>query len=176
MFYLINYLEPFFVVTQHSCVEELLNYILFGGVVMNILECSSKGDKRFSAFYAKVSVFNKFDSIENHYQLSKRFGDKPAPLTWREAKGKKPTHFVVGNKEYPLNLLAPWYESLWLKYFSKNIDLLKVIEFYDDFTDMFKRKNAVVCQADVIKKIRYKGLSACIKENEFLNLLNKELA
>ena len=37
-----------------------------------ILECSSKGDKRFSALYAKVKVFGVYDSIENHYQNCKR--------------------------------------------------------------------------------------------------------
>ena len=40
-----------------------------------ILECSSKGDKRFSALYAKVSVNNVLDTIENHYQKSKVFID-----------------------------------------------------------------------------------------------------
>lgn len=46
---------------------------------MKILECSSRGDKRFSAFYAKVEVFSKLDSIENHYQSCKRTVDnRPA--------------------------------------------------------------------------------------------------
>lgn len=39
------------------------------------LECSSKGDKRFSALYCKVSVNGKIDTIENHYQLNKVFID-----------------------------------------------------------------------------------------------------
>ena len=38
---------------------------------MKILECSSKGDKRFSSFYAKVSFYGKIDSIENIYQSVK---------------------------------------------------------------------------------------------------------
>ena len=37
------------------------------------LECSSKGDKRYSSMYAKVTVFDNYDTIENHYQLSKVF-------------------------------------------------------------------------------------------------------
>ena len=36
------------------------------------LECSSKGDKRFSAFYAFVEFDGKYDSIEHHYQNCKR--------------------------------------------------------------------------------------------------------
>ena len=35
---------------------------------MKILECSSKGDKRFSAFYAKLNVFGK---IERKYKRVK---------------------------------------------------------------------------------------------------------
>jgi len=37
-----------------------------------VLECSSRGDKRFSALYAKVLAFGVRDTIENHYQKSKR--------------------------------------------------------------------------------------------------------
>ena len=51
---------------------------------MRILECHSQGDKRFSAFYAKVEVNGKLDSIENHYQLSKRIYGKRNPVSWRE--------------------------------------------------------------------------------------------
>ena len=39
---------------------------------MKILECSSAGDKRFSAFYALVDVFGVTNSIERHYQSVKR--------------------------------------------------------------------------------------------------------
>lgn len=42
---------------------------------MKVLECSSKGDKRLSAFYAKINLFGNYNSIENHYQLSKRIGN-----------------------------------------------------------------------------------------------------
>ena len=31
---------------------------------MKILECSTHGDKRFSALYAKVSVYGVYDTIE----------------------------------------------------------------------------------------------------------------
>ena len=62
------------------------------------LECSSKGDKRLSAFYSKVNVFGKVDSIENHYQLCKRFNNF-VPSSWRDSKGKVPTHFVVKGKK-----------------------------------------------------------------------------
>lgn len=57
---------------------------------MKTLRCDSQGDKRFSALYAQVVVEGKLDTIENHYQLAKRFEGKPAPTTWRAAKGRRP--------------------------------------------------------------------------------------
>jgi hypothetical protein len=84
---------------------------------MKILECSSKGDTRFSAFYAKVDVSGVYDSIENHYQLSKRFGSDAKPKHWKECKGRKPSHFMIGSHSYDLCYLSLWYKSLWLKYF-----------------------------------------------------------
>lgn len=45
------------------------------------LECSSKGDKRFSAFYARLkSKDNR--PIEDLYQSHKFFGDKLPKLSW----------------------------------------------------------------------------------------------
>ncbi len=52
------------------------------------LECSSRGDRRFSAFAARIKRrANK--SIEEIYQGAKRFEDGSTGLTWREAKGKR---------------------------------------------------------------------------------------
>lgn len=51
------------------------------------LECSSKGDKRFSAFYARLKLFNK--TIEELYQSSKIFEDGTTNLSIKDAKGRK---------------------------------------------------------------------------------------
>jgi hypothetical protein len=52
------------------------------------LECSSRGDRRFSAFAARIkSRGNK--SIEEIYQAAKVFADGSTGLSWREAKGKR---------------------------------------------------------------------------------------
>ena len=60
---------------------------------MRILECSSKGDRRFSAFYAKISFYGKIDSIEHIYQSVKR--DKNGDLV---NKGKKAEiRYVMSN-------------------------------------------------------------------------------
>jgi hypothetical protein len=128
-----------------------------------LLECSSKGDKRFSAFYAQVEVFDVVDSIENHYQLSKRFGNDIKPRHWKECKGRKPSHFMIGRHRYDLSLFSLWYKSLWLKYFEQNPDLLVYIGQFDEFNDMFKGKS-LNCQADVIRDIANKGYLAVCKE------------
>lgn len=116
-----------------------------------VLEVSSKGDKRFSALYAKVNINGKVDTIENHYQLAKRFGDSPPPKTWREAKGRKPTHFESVGKKYPLSELSNFYDSLWFKYLDDNPELIESLLKYDDFIDSFA-KPGTNNQAESIKR------------------------
>jgi len=58
------------------------------------LECSSKGYKRFSAFYANIKCLNN-RSIEYIYQASKIFEDGSTNLSWEEAKGEKPVFSVL---------------------------------------------------------------------------------
>src|SRR3990172_1530265 len=69
-----------------------------GLAIMRTLECSNAGDPRFSALNARVIILGTMDTIENHYQLAKRFDDKQAP-DWRTAKkwqhkGKKYTSIM----------------------------------------------------------------------------------
>ncbi len=52
------------------------------------LECSSKGEKRLSAFRAYIRRRGG-RSIEEIYQAAKVFEGGLTGLTWREAKGKK---------------------------------------------------------------------------------------
>ena len=120
---------------------------------MKKLQCDSKGDKRYSAFYAKVDVNGKLDSIENHYQLSKRVYGKEAPKSWREMKGIKPSYFVIGSKMFPNELFSQYYKLLWVKYFDKNPDLYEYACQFDEFVDIFKGKS-LNCQADVIEEDR----------------------
>lgn len=126
-----------------------------------VLECSSKGDKRYSAFYARVEVFGKEDSIENHYQLAKRFPE--APATWRDAKGKQPTHIEVKGMKLPPRFLSQWYTALWAKYLDSNPELVEYASQFDEFNDIFKGK-AINCQADVVRKYIKEGRNAIADE------------
>jgi hypothetical protein len=132
-----------------------------------ILECSSQGDVRYSAFYAKIRLFNKVDSIENFYQLSKRFGDK-IPKDWRESKGKTPTHFHVNGFDYNKELLGQWYKLLWAIYLDKNPNLVEHASTFSDYRDTFKGKSKN-CQADAIRQYIKQGRNTIIEDcREFL--------
>ena len=123
---------------------------------MKILECSTAGDKRFSAMVAKVSVNGVVDTIENHYQKSKVFLDEGGNLytvnNSKEAKGKKPVAFKINNYYLPLSYGAMFYDLLWYKYLKANPELEVVLEQYDDYSDKFKSKVAYNCQAVSIRK------------------------
>lgn len=139
-------------------------------LLMKTLECSSRGDKRFSAFHAKVDVFGIVDTIENHYQLCKRFGSF-IPKTWKDAKGKKPTHIVVDGRELDVRFLTPYYKYLWMKYLDQNPELVEYAKQFDNFTDMFRGKS-INCQADVIKRYVKEGRFYVLEEcEEFIRRL-----
>ena len=106
------------------------------------LECSSKGDKRFSAFYAKVNG----KSIEEHYQAAKVFPDGSTGLSWRKAKGRKP----VNIKEVTI-----LYKDLWKQYLDKNPALVRGLIQAKGLSDIFGQKDHN-CQALVLWELRTK--------------------
>lgn len=106
------------------------------------LECSSKGDKRFSAFYAKLKGYNQ--TIEELYQGSKRFEDDSVGLSIKEAKGRKPVNAEA------CRIL---YSGLWDQYFKENPELYEVIYKYNGFSDIFGQEGHA-CQAEEIYRIR----------------------
>jgi len=112
------------------------------------LECSSRGEKRLSAFYARPASLNG-RSIEEAYQAAKRFGDGTTGLHWRDAKGKKP----VNQPE-----VHALYRKLWEEYIGENPDLLALIQSASGLSDMFGREGSV-CQADILWDIRNKSLA-----------------
>lgn len=138
---------------------------------MKILECSSRGDKRFSAFYAKVEVFGKLDSIENHYQSCKRTVDnRPAK------KGQKVGQIIFTIPNGPSIRLSPtyltaYYKLLWCKYLDNNPELVKYASAYDDYNDIFKGK-AINCQADVIRQYIKQGRDSILNEPDVVQLRN----
>ena len=103
------------------------------------LECSSKGDKRFSAMYARIELCGRWDTIESHYQLAKRFGTSPPPTHWKQCKGRRPTHFVWNGINLPLTKLTDFYNYLWSLYLDANPHLVGYLTQFSSFTDCFAR-------------------------------------
>lgn len=137
---------------------------------MRILECSTRGDARFSSFYAIVEADGKKDSIENHYQLSKRFGET-VPKSWRDSKGRKPTHIEIKGRKLDIRFLTQYYKLLWCKYLDENPYLITIAKKYDDFSDIFKG-NSINCQADVIRQYVKIGRHTIIEDcKELLDIL-----
>lgn len=104
------------------------------------LECSSKGDKRFSAFYVKVDG----RSIETWYQAYKIFEDGSTELSWREAKGKKAVNQVEA---------AKYYSELWDEYINQHPELLEIIKSSSGLSDIFGQEGHC-CQATELWRIR----------------------
>ena len=91
---------------------------------MKVLECSSIGDKRFSALTARVIIFGKDDTIESHYQLCKRIGDF-IPVKIKDIKGKRPTHINLMGEDLTVRFLTPFYNLLWVRYLDDNPELVE---------------------------------------------------
>jgi len=104
------------------------------------LECSTRGDKRFSAFCAIVNDA----SIESQYQAAKIFEDGTTNLTWRQAKGRK----AINAEE-----CAVFYSQLWDQYIKEHPDLLNVLKANSGLSDMFGQPNHC-CQSTELWRIR----------------------
>ncbi len=104
---------------------------------IKVLECSSRGDRRFSALYAQVEVCGRLAAIEEHYQLAKRF--PWAPRHWREAKGLRPTHLEICGKQFPVSYLTAWYALLWVLYLDQHPELVEHARQFDGFRDSYAR-------------------------------------
>ncbi len=104
------------------------------------LECSSRGDKRFSAFYAKVDGV----SIEDQYQGAKIFKGGVTGLSWREAKGKKPIN---------IRTVSILYKELWKKYLNTNPHLIMGLKQQSGLSDIFGQEGHI-CQATTLWELR----------------------
>jgi hypothetical protein len=104
------------------------------------LECSSRGDKRFSAFCAVVDGA----TIEAQYQAAKVFEDGSTNLPIRRAKGRR----AVNPEE-----CAALYRCLWDQYIADHPELLIVLRAASGLSDIFGQPGHV-CQATELWRIR----------------------
>lgn len=115
------------------------------------LEASSRGDKRFSPYFAYVDG----RAIEEHYQRAKVFhgGERtPYGLTTREVYKRNKGRFAINYDE--LRLL---YTRLWDRYIDENPELHAVLCQSQGISDMFGSSEGC-CQARELWRIREKLL------------------
>lgn len=115
------------------------------------LECSSRGDKRFSPFFAYIKGYTK--SIEDLYQGAKIFQDGKTNLNWKEAKGKK----CINPDE-----VRELYDFLWEQYIIENPELQDVLVKQSGLSDMFGTEGGV-CKADTLWRIRKKIIDGTLE-------------
>jgi hypothetical protein len=106
------------------------------------LECSSHGDKRFSAFWARPESL-RGQSIEEAYQAMKIFVDGSTGLPWREAKGRQAV-----NQEQ----CAAQYKE-WFRQWINEQHLLPILQKASGLSDKFGQPGRV-CQALVLWELR----------------------
>lgn len=104
------------------------------------LECSGRGDKRFSAFHARLNG----QSIEEVYQAHKIFEDGSTGLHWRQAKGRRAVNMTE---------CAALYSALWNVYILEKSHLLAVLKAASGLSDMFGQSGHC-CQATELWRIR----------------------
>lgn len=108
------------------------------------LECSLKGDKRFSAFYAHVNINGTISSIESFYQSYKETGVEGSIVAgWRANKGQLAKYGATRAQ------CRTYYSKLWNMYLEAHPELVAEAQAFNGFTDVFgKRGNC--CQAEEI--------------------------
>lgn len=107
------------------------------------LECSSRGDSRFSAFFAKIKKRGN-RTIEEIYQAAKVFENGETGLGWRRAKGRSPINYEE---------TKALYSTLWDEYIEENPNLLSVLKEASGLSDLFGQEGRC-CQATELWRIR----------------------
>ncbi len=112
------------------------------------LECSSKGDKRFSAFFARIKCCGN-KTIEEIYQSCKVFEGRITNLSIKEAKGKQAINMEFAHKVYSM---------LWDIYLDENPELLPILQSSTGVSDIFGQEGHA-CQATELWRIRENSLA-----------------
>lgn len=107
------------------------------------LECSSRGFKPFSAFYARIRARGN-RSIEELYQAAKIFEDGSTGLSIKEAKGRQ----AVNMEE-----VTKLYSQLWKEYIAENPQFEEVLYNATGLSDIFGQPGHV-CQATELWAIK----------------------
>lgn len=147
---------------------------------MSTLECSTRGDRRFSALCAKVSAFGRIDTIESHYQTTKclanpKTGEIIRSKSWRDVKRLQHMGYVSVRHEFrgypgvkdgftfPATLSKAFYYLLWVKHLDQHPELVEYARQFDSFSDVFARPGSVT-QAEAVHLYVKSGREALLAE------------
>lgn len=111
--------------------------------VAPFLECSSQGDARFSALFARING-RENKTIEEIYQGAKVFEDGQTGMYWRLAKGKKPVN---------VEEVRQLYSQLWDEYIEENPELKDILLHSTGLSDQFGQPGHA-CQATELWRIK----------------------
>lgn len=112
--------------------------------VAPFLECSGRGDKRFSAFFARIKGRGG-KSIEQIYQAAKKFPGGVTGLRPHQAKGRSD---CVNYGECEV-----LYSKLWDEYIAENPELVNELLQWPGLQDTFGQVGHC-CQATELWRIR----------------------
>lgn len=126
------------------------------------LECSSKGDSRFSAFFARVKGRGN-RSIEQIYQSAKRFAGEANSEDWRANKGKQASNQLE---------VSSLYRALWREYISENPQLMQILLDANGLQDMFGTPGSA-CQATELWDIRIEKMLQDLSTSGHIRVTNK---
>lgn len=140
----------------------------------NSYEVSSKGDKRFSALYAKL---NDGRTIEEAYQLDVK-GYRKEGNDWKLGKGKPPIREITKEQQWEE------YKGLWKQYLNENPALLQDLKKKAKgkvLTDKFAKTDVSQARAlaEILsEKAQEEGLyfqyTGTLSKSQFDKLSNKE--
>lgn len=141
---------------------------------VRVLECSERGDKRFTPQHATLNILGQERNIEEIYRTAKRAKDGSCA-----AAGEKPDHIIdpfTGDK-FPGNE-APWfYRGLWISYLTNNPELVKYAEQFDAFSNIGSRHNLEnsyhVCIEAFVKGDRQRYVDVVKSSDWYKNMARK---
>lgn len=121
------------------------------------MECSTRGDRRFSAFCAKIK-FRGNKSIEELYQAYKKFEDGETGLDWKRVKEKQSAGIRVVN----MDQAHAFYRKLWQEFMAEHPELEQDLLQASGLSDMFGQPGRA-CQATELWRIRSSLMLQSIK-------------
>lgn len=127
-----------------------------------LLDCSNKGDIRFSPDYAKVECFGVEDTIMNHY-INAKIDDSKMVLRINYKDMKK-------EFKYNVKYIDVFYKMLWFKYLEKHPIYIEYAAKFDDYIDS---EVPTSIHVDIIRQYIKKGRDSILSDIQELNKLIK---